>query len=108
VCTLCVGPAGAVSPSLPGSAGHQAGAGQEDPHSRVLSSPGIPKAVLRIRDPGSSAFLTPGSGSVSRMEIIRIRVTHLGSYFESFFGLEILKFFVNSVLQMRIRDPVPI
>jgi hypothetical protein len=52
-------------------------------------------SVLRIRDPGSDAFLTPGSGmgkkskSGSGMNI----PDHISESLASIFGLKILKFF---------------
>jgi hypothetical protein len=53
---------------------------------------------IRIREPGSNAFLTPGSGSGTRDERkIRIRVEHLRSFFpraeKQFLRLKILQFF---------------
>jgi hypothetical protein len=51
---------------------------------------------IRIRDPGSGAFLTPGSGMGKKIRI-RIRNKQPGSYFRElknpFFGVKILKFF---------------
>jgi hypothetical protein len=55
-------------------------------------------------DPGSGAFLTPGSG-------IRIRDEQSGSYFlelrNHFFGLKKLKFFDagSGMENIRVRDP---
>ncbi len=65
---------------------------------------------IRIRNPESSAFLTPGSGMEYNTDPgSEIQDKHLGSYFRepnSFFKfwLKIHKIFVNSVLWIRIRD----
>ncbi len=55
-------------------------------------------------DPGIGSFLTPGSG----MEKIRIRDPGLNipQSLVTSFGLKILKFLINLVLRIRIRDQV--
>ncbi len=70
-------------------------------------------AVLRIWDPGSGAFLSPGSrildgkksGSGNRDPGSRIRDDHTGLYFREFrlqvFGLKKLKY-LNSLMQIWI------
>jgi hypothetical protein len=67
----------------------------------------LKKTVLRIRDPGSGAFLTPGSGMVRKSASgSGFRDEQPGSYFlelrNHFFGFLGLKY-LNSL--MRIRDP---
>jgi hypothetical protein len=75
-------------------------------------------AVLRIRDPGLGAFLTPGSGIRDGRKSASgsgIRDEQPGSYFLelrnhvfAFFGVKILKFFEDpgsGMETVRIRDP---
>ncbi len=58
---------------------------------------GIMNPVLRIRNQGSGAFSTPGSGIRDGKKSIRIRDEQPRSYFRElrnhFFGVKILKFF---------------
>jgi hypothetical protein len=71
---------------------------------------------IRVRDPGSGAFLTPGSGMGWEKVSIRIRDEQPGSYFLelrnhffAFFGVKMLKFFDedpgSGLETVRIRDP---
>jgi hypothetical protein len=60
--------------------------------------------ISSVADPGSGAFLTPGSGYPGWIKIkIRIQVEHLGSYFRElgnkFFCLK----YLNSVMQIGSR-----
>jgi hypothetical protein len=65
--------------------------------------------VLRIRDPGSGAFLTPGSGMGKKSGSGMNNPDHISESLETIFWVKILKFFNedpgSGMEKIQIRDP---